>query len=519
MKCFVLFVLLFFHFSLKAQQFCVDSSSHIQYVTQDNDSLQILKTILTKDGSKISIGYFLKRISGRDDKFIFKINKKGEMVWFKKIKSTVIGDEFDLGTIEEASNGNLFIGCLRFFTASHYFFYLIFSPSGQLIYQNSITLTNNDIDLTDASNLSFSLISKYGSDSILCLLTHPVIRGNFEPNSFSLVTVSNNGNIGQSHTFVPTFADSYPMYSTFSKCKIENNTIFLYGSAEFNNVCQINLREHLTYTFVKIDWTSKQIIENKAYCSPISGHDVFGYPILDDISHIQIAFLTNGNIVYYQRIYGYDINGSDSVANLFKVSEFSPLFSPIREEYVCSKKIYFNQKTRDYKVFIDSSGNRFISLYTLDGYKVQYAVGTNQGSYLLQKTIQFPTHDNDYQFDLYEGKPVEKGYFITFDIVSHTNKNTYIDNFRLMAKDTSAECFGANENIFFNKPAYGSSIIWDGTYTSQNTNTLSIQSSYTLEDYPMQTNIVCKIINKCDTIKINAPSVVCDISQPVLITA
>lgn len=80
-------------------------------------------------------------------------------------------------------------------------------------------------------------------------------------------------------------------------------------------------------------------------------------------------------------------------------------------------------------------------------------------------------------------------------------------------------CFGENKSFLLNKPASVSPINWQGNFTIQQSVFDNIPANFSVADYNLQKEIICNIKYVCDTIKLHTPSVVCDISQPVTITA
>ena len=519
-----LFLLFIFYYSynVSAQNICIDSSSHFQYKTLPNDSLRIQKTILTKDSSKVSIGFFLNGFTSYSGLyFISKINKQGQVVWFKKMTSPFVNGQAGFESVEEASNGNIFVGGINPISANKPFFYLVFSATGNFIYQSELNITNSGANLSNAISIHFSLISKFGVDSVLLVVHHPVVRTPAEPDAITLLSVSNNGLIGQAYTFVTPLVGSISYYPYYSKCKIENNSIFLYGSSQFTNACMINFIEQPVYVSLQIDWAIKQVINKKAFCSPPIGYTQFGFPLGEGVDNhnTNITLLANGNTIFYRQIWGLDFNGGDTLTHLFKTSEFDRNFTHVKSEYICTRKRFSGGQEWDYHLYIDSLGFKYISTYDFSGQKIYYAIGNSNGSYFLQKSIPHPATRMDRFGPESKRLLTEPGYLTSFDIVSGDNQHNYIDNFRVLAKDTATACFGTNIDLLSTKPGAVSPINWQGVFEVQQAAIETSPINFTIEDYSLQRIIICNIVNKCDTIKINAPDTVCNISQPVIITA
>jgi gliding motility-associated-like protein len=512
MKYLFLPLVFLYSYYTNAQNICIDSSSHFQYKTLVNDSFRVQKTILTKDSSKISIGFFLNGVS-RSKAFISKINSKGEVSWFKKITAPFVSGIAELENIEEAANGNIFVTFIRGQLDNKPFFYLVFSPSGNLLFQNKFGLPNNQINLETAT-ITTSLVSKFGADSMLMVLIHPVNA--VTSDGMTLLTVSNNGQIGQGITYAPPMITTYSSY--YSKCKIEGNNIFLYGSTQFVNTCMINFFEQPAYAKLQIDWNTKQVASKKIFCSPPIGFDQFGNPLGlgVDNENTSIFIQANGNIIFTRRIWGLDFNGGDTLTRIFNISTFDSSFNHIKSEYITTPRRFKWWLDWDYEMYIDSIDTRHLLIHDLPNQQIYYAMGNQVNQYFLQKkTPQIATRKNIIQ----KSRILEFGYFTSFDIVSSDNNQTYIDNFRILEKDTAASCFGTNTSFLNSKPATVSPINWQGNFTVQQAVIESAPTNFILEDYPLQRTIICNIVNKCDAIKINAPDTVCNISQPVIITA
>lgn len=447
--------------------------------------------------------------------FITKIDRKGDVSWFKKITAPFAGGNGDFESIDEASNGNIFITTNSVQADNKPFFYLVFSPSGNLLYQNKFGITNNPEILGNAA-VNTSLVTRFGTDSMLLVLMHPVTSGN---QGMTLLTVSNDGPLGQAVTYAPPIGTTFSPY--YSKCKIEGNNIFLYGGTQFySNGCVINSFSQPAYVALKIDRSTKQVVSKKTYCSPPVGSDRFGNSLGEGTDNINtsISFQANGNIIFYRRIWGVEFNGTDTLIRIFKISVFDSSFTHIKSEYICTSRKFNWSRNWDYSLFIDSLNMRHLYVHDLPNRKVYYSVGDATGKFFPQKEISHLATRKNAEIN-YVSRILEPGYFTSFDIVSSDNQRSYIDNFRILANDTAAACFGTTIDFLASKPASVSPINWQGDFTVQQAVIGSAPTNFTLEDYPLQRTIVCNIVRKCDTIKLNAPDTVCNITQPVIITA
>jgi hypothetical protein len=171
----------------------------------------------------------------------------------------------------------------------------------------------------------------------------------------------------------------------------------------------------------------------------------------------------------------------------------------------------------DFELYIDSLNTRYIYIHDFPNKQIYYAVGNYAGQFLLQKKIPLMTTRRNHFQNISQIQ--EPGYFTSFNIVSSDYQHSYIDNFRILAKDTAAPCFGATLDLLTSKPASVSPINWQGDFTIQQAVIESAPVSFVVEDYSLERTIFCNIVHKCDTIKLNAPNTVCDITQPVIITA
>ena len=520
MKRLVVLLFLLISCFTNAQSICVDSSSHFRYKTLPNDSLRIWKTILTGDSSKVSIGFFLKGSAAFSDTFfISKVNKSGVIDCFKKISSLYLSGQSELQNVEEAADGNLIMAGINPLSGTKPFFYIILSPTGVLLAQNAFDITNAGLNLSNAAPLQVSCITKYGTDSMLLCIVHPVLLTPDGPHAITLLAISNGGAPGSAYTFIQPSPTYY--YPYFSKCKIEGSYIYLYGAGHFGNKCMINFIEQPAYTFLKINWQTKQVVDKKAYCSPPSGFTQFGIPLGEGVdNHNIIVNETNTNkILIYKQIWGLDFNNGDTLTHLFKISEFDKNFNHIQSEYISTRKRFRWWLEWDYRLFIDSFNTKHISVFDYPGQRIYYAIGSAQGTYSLQKQIPHIASRIDRFGTESKRLLTEPGYLTSFDIVSGDEQHTYIDNFRILVKDSAAACFGTNIDFLSSQPATVSPINWLGNFTSRQAVLETTPINFTLQDYPMERSVVCNIIQKCDTIKLHAPDTVCNTSQPVIVTA
>ncbi|MBS1761040.1 MAG: hypothetical protein JST23_13045, partial [Bacteroidetes bacterium] len=504
---------------INAQSGCVDSSTHFTYSVQANNSLHIIKIFACKDGGKIYQGRFTKNndMSYLEKNILIKFNNRGEIQWSKKI--SFLGTDYGIDRIVQTSNGNIVLlsGEHIALNGNMPYQYAVLSENGNLIYQNIIGFSN--VSNLYQRSTHDCLLVPYGTDSLLIGL-----RASGEPTDagerFFLGTMSNDGQLGNFVSYIFFFENLYSF--CFNNAKITGNIIELYGSAYFFNSCinPYNYHEQPVLPYLKIDMVTKQILDKKVYCMPSLGSNWGYFNSQSDLGYENHAFHSyfpqaNGNTIVTSTYMGLEFIGTDTINKLFYITEFDKNFNPIKSEYITAK----NRFKRDcvYSIYIDSFNTRHIQIHDKPNNELYYAVGDANNNYFLQKKIPFLS---DQQNKIFTRQSfLEKGSFTSFNVISKTANHNKIDDFRILARDTSANCFGINTEFLNSKPTSVSQLNFQGNFIIENLSIVNDPINYTLEDYPMQTNIVCKIINKCDTIKINAPSVVCDISQPVLITA
>jgi hypothetical protein len=132
--------------------------------------------------------------------FIIKMNKRDEIIWSKKVPLLSLNTNASFATIAEAENGNIFFAAINPAANNERFTYIVISPAGNVLSQYKLGIANNAVSLTNAS-ISISLVSRFGPDSMLFVLIHPV--NSVTTDGMTLLTVSNNGQIGHGAIFAP----------------------------------------------------------------------------------------------------------------------------------------------------------------------------------------------------------------------------------------------------------------------------------------------------------------------------
>lgn len=497
----------------KAQNFCADSSSYFRYSSLAGDRLIVEKTILLKDSSKLTVGSI---IGGQSyvRAFISKIDKNGFVAWFKRITAPYGNGGTEIESVAEAANGNIFVATTSAQLDGKPYFLMVLSAKGTILSQQKIGFLN--IPFLGNRWVRTPLISQFGSDSML-INFYAKPNASTEGELLTLCTTDNLGQLGQAYTFnapIVTIRSSY-----FDNCRINGSSIELFGVTEYWSGCEVNSIERTAFAYIKIDWQAKQVIAKKVFCTPPEG-DGFGYfnsqydEFPGNNGKHNIFLQANGRILFARSYIGLEYNGSDTINRLFSVSEFDENFNHVKSEYITANNQF--KRNSYYELYIDSQNQRHVRIHDQPTNRLLYAIGKASG-FFVQKSISFSR-------DMRSGKMtrqnfIEPGYLTSFNIISADSQYGYLDNFRILAKDTAQGCFGNNTDFLSYKPASLFSINWTGNFTVQKAIIETTYTVFSLQDYPLQKETICNIVRRCDTLKINAPKVVCNLSQPVKITA
>lgn len=474
------------------------------------------KQIKTADGGVLAIGH-LKSATSNGHGIIIRFNKDGSLRWSKIIASNPFSGYIGFENIEEAHNGNIHI-IARFNNGTHDgrppFHLLVFSTNGDVINQKRIGVTNS-INLNNKF-VRTSLILKYGTDSLLYIFSGQTNA--FTENQLFLVTADNSGAIGSS-----TILNAQPSGGwdapVFRNGKLNGRNLVLYGSSGFIGQCVNGSSNGLGFFSIKIDITAKSVIAFKAYCAPAKSsfnpsyqppHDLFSSEAYDNT-----FFLTNGNVIMTKTYLGVDSNSSGITNKLFSVSTFDSTFNHLHSAYIVSGNIMREKIIEE--LAIDSLGVRHFSFYDYKNKFLYYALADSNNLPFLQKKIGLPSTKQYTHFT--RNNITENGYLVSFTILSYNNNSTHIDKFKILAKDTAQSCFGTDTAFLNFIPAQVTPINWQGQFSSEPGLVVEQAISFFSVNYPFQKTVICNVIDKCDTIKLTAPDTVCDISQPVIITA
>lgn len=497
---------------------CVDSSVHLRFSTlsPNSDSLMLHKQINTADGGTIAIGH-LRSPTSNGYGIMIRFNKDGSLGWSKMIISNPFSGYIAFESIEEAQNGNIHI-IARFNNGTHDgnppFHLLVFSPNGNVINQKRIGITNS-INLNNKF-VRTSLILKYGADSLLYIFSGQTNA--FTENQLFLMTADNSGSIGSSTIINAQLSGGWDA-PVFRNGKVNGNDLILYGSSGFIGQCVNGSSNGLAFFSVKINMTNKSVITFKAYCAPANSPFNGLYQTPDDFFSSEAFdntfFLSNGNVIMTKTYLGLESTTLGAVNKLFSISTFDSSFNHLHSEYIVTGNI-MKEKTIQ-ELVIDSLGVRHFSFYDFKNQSLYYALADPNNLPFLQKKISLPSSKQYIHFT--RNNIIENGYLASLTILSYNNNSTHIDKFKILAKDTAQSCFGSDTSFLSSIPAQVSPINWQGQFSSEPGIVVEQTISFFSVNYPFQRTIICNIINKCDTIKLHAPDTVCDISQPVIITA
>ncbi|MGC4104705.1 T9SS type B sorting domain-containing protein [Ferruginibacter sp.] len=479
---------------LYAQQ-CGDSSVHMRYVSMPpySDSLCIRKQIPAADGGRIAIGNY-EFTQGAHIGVVIRFNKDGSLKWSRRIVSNPFESYPVFKTIAEASNGNIIITAHDGRTTPYIL--LVFSPQGDMIADKRWGLTN----IPDLSNRAKDnpLIINYGTDSLM--LVSWAHNEWTEGTKIILTTLDNYGNIGSTSILTsPLSTQLY--YPFFSNGKIENGMLKIYGVSNFYGQCVINTIDQPALLAMEIDMVSKKIISKKAYCAPLNavGNGFYDYPMDNSFDNYGNAFFQkNGNVVITRSYLQLESVAGSTINKLFSVSTFDADFNHLHSEYITTGN--FMKERTIQEIVIDTHGARHLSFYDYKTQSAYYAVGDSNNHFFLQKKLPLVSEKKNRFFS--RNSFIEPGYLTSFNVITFQNNLFQLDNFKILAKDTAAACFGADTSFLSYKQAQVSPINWQGQFDYQEGVLEIVPAHFFTVELPMQTNPVCIIRHFCDIIKI-----------------
>ncbi len=505
-------------YSTYGQNFCTDSSTHERYSTvfPFSDSVMLHKQIKTIDEGTLTIGH-IKTTTVYGYGIVIRTNKDGTIRWVKRIASNPFSGYIGLETVDEANNGNIHI--LARFNNGIYdgrppFHLLVLSPDGDVINQKRFGFTNSPA--LNNKVIRTSLILKHGADSLLYVLSGQINA--FTENQLFLVTADNAGIVGSSTiiNMQPSGGWDFPV---FRIGRLNGGQLSLYGSSRFIGQCVNGSSNGLAFFNIKIDMLSKSVLLNKAYCAPENSTLSSTYRTPRDFfsteAYDNAFFLSNGNIAMTKAYNGTDSDLSGITNRLFSISIFDPSFNHLHSEYVVTGNMMMDETIQE--LFIDSNGIRHFSFHDYENKKIYYALADSNNNLFLQKKIPFPSSKQ--YTDFTRINTIESRHIVNFATLSYDNNSTHIDRFKILIADTSQICFGEDTAFLRFIPAQVSPINWQGQFINQDGMLEEQTINFFSANYPMQRTVICNIVRRCDTIKISAPNTVCNISQPVVITA
>jgi gliding motility-associated-like protein len=513
MKYRLVFIMFLIAAMARAQDSCSDSSTHLQYRSLAGDFLRIEKTILTTDGSKVSIGVIRDDHTGTRG-FVSRIDKAGEVLWFKKFTAPFAAGECQFESVTEAANGNIFVATESVQSDNQPYFLLVLSPGGELLFQRKLGFTN--IPRLGNRFVRTPLLTTFGRDSVLVLFQSEPETG--EGELLTLCTLDNSGQPGQAFTFSAPAATLHAPY--FDRCRRRGDIIELFGVTQFWNGCLVNSEMQPAFCYLKIDWREKKVLDRKIYCSPAEGSTA-GYvnayydAFPANNGRHNIFLQANGHVVFTRAYMGLEFIGTDTLNRLFSISEFDENFQPVKSEYLIARNRF--KSGNYYELFIDSFNNRQLRIQDQPGGKLYYAVSLNGTGFALQKVMPFQRPLKNERIT--RQNFAEPGYFTSFHIISADGIYSYLDDYRILTKDTAQSCFGSSEGFLSYSAAAVTRLDWQGSFTVRQAVVESTAVLFTAGNYPLERTVVCATVRKCDTLKLHAPEMICAGSGPVFITA
>ncbi len=474
------------------------------------------KQVRAQDGGVIMIGH-LKAVTANGNAIVIRTNNSGTIRWSKKMTSNPFSGNIAIETIEEANNGNIHI-LARYnngvYDGSPPFHLLVLSPAGDMINQKRFGFSNSPG--LNNKVIRTSLILKKGNDSLLYILSGQINA--FTENQLFLVTADQSGNMSSSVILnaLPSGGWNFPV---FRKGSLNGDQLTLYGSSDFIGQCVNGSSNGLAFFMIKIDISSRSVIVKKAYCAPANAAPGIPYQAPRDFfsteAYDNTFLLTNGNIIMTKAYNGIESGPAGSTNRLFSISEFDAAFNHLHSEYLVTGNSMRDKTIQE--LFIDSMGTRHFSCYDYETKNVYYALADATNALFLQKKIPLPSSKQ--YTDFTRNSMADSKYLVNFSVLSYDNNATHLDKFKILASDTAELCFGTDTSMLNFIPAQVSPINWQAQFSGGAGVLEEMPINFFMASYPLQRSVVCNIVSRCDSIKLTTPGTVCDISNPVMITA
>lgn len=505
------------HLPLQAQKACTDSSVHYRYAF--SDSAVIYKQIPAKSGGSILMGQF-KSAAYSEETFIVRLNEKDDVIWSKRIASTIRDGGFE--TIAEAGNGNIVLtGTLG--SSNMPFKTLVLSPEGDIINQHQVGFKNiKDLYLKICGT---DLIVNYGMDSLLMFFS---VGAGYDYEN--VVTIDNAGNIGSVIGLI--MSNSEVSVPSIRKAEIKGDSIAIYGACLLYKAFYFDNMQHMEPFMMKMNLKTKEVGTRKVYGMPFDFDDMVWKHKWEYVGGNMLRgnFFPqkNGNVILAKREVVLEPNISDSVLRLWRLSTFDAEFNHLHSEFVYTDNIFnkytgvtFENHALE-EIYIDSVGNKRFSFHDVDNQVVYYALADADNNFFLQKKFPFPSAKKYQNWFSTENDINDPDCLASFNIMSfQNNSNLAIDHFKILPQDTAYDCFGSNTSFLTIKSPAVTKLMSAGDPVTTIPVILETASVnfYSVKDYAVKQDIICAVGHICDTLKTHAPEAWCESTKPLTITA
>lgn len=503
---FLFLLLLFITISnaLKAQRGCSDSSFHIRYKSQYGLFVTI-KQIATDDKGTVVIGSIG---SNKPHTIIYKKDSTENILWSKVID--IVSPYLNLTpyAVTEAGNGNIAVIGLLSANNNNYFYKVIFSSTGTLLRQDIFAASNN----ISIDNAGVHTVRRYSADSLMfiCYYDNYILNGASNQGLFISVT-DNNGATGR--TIFLAIHGSPNLNIGFAAAKVYGNKLKLFGLG-FSFACD-HITNEGTFASLQFDIAANKVDYLKSYCLPKSYLVANQQALWNSVFETSdVFFLENGTVAIARRHIGIQAKPPYIYSPMF-IAYFDSSFTPVYSNYLRSARQFPSNKM--YDLLIEPDGTMHFNLTDGETKNVYYARADNNGRFLLQKKMSLPA--SVWRLGNTLGTQVVKqGKFAGTVFNTYANNQTYIDYLQIRQADINEECFGTDTSFLSFIPA-DMSLITPNPVTVIQTGVITAPVNFPVSDYPIIREDICIIKEICDTLKLTSPGIVCNVTEPVLITA
>jgi len=490
----------------------------LRYRQPTNDTLQITKTIPTKDGGRISVSQ-VHANAPIYNKVLTRFAPDGTVQWSKKIYGTSPPfNDYDLQAIAEASNGNLAAAGSMTNNTSTTYFIQFFNSSGGFLAQKAVGFFGSG---SGNNQVAAPLILNQGTDSLLFVFWHAGGGSSLNEKLF-LVSTDQGGIVGRTSLIKAPIGAGVGISSLqIKQGAIKNDRLVLFGTGIMPDRCKYIFADAPSYMLFEFDLGTLQLLRRRDYCSTLSGSATtgayqLGYAVGSQGKDVNVFLQANGNIVFTRTCRGLESTANGLVNQLFSVCTFDSSFNYLRSECITIPASLLNTETAQ-ELFIDAQGNRHISFCDFKRQQLYYAVADTAYRFLLQKKLTLPT-GSPYLL-LTKNGFLPKGLFTAVNLVTKVNNASVINYIGVRPGDTASPCFGVNEAVLSVMSDPVTELSWSGSFVPEAAILVSAPTDFGITDYPVAKQDICVVKRICDTITIHGDSNICDLSQPVKITA